>query len=141
MTSITASRGLSIGGLSRLTGVNIETIRYYERIQLMQEPCRTGAGRRTYGHEDAERLRFIRRARALGFGTKEIRTLFSLAAPGTNSCAEAREMAADRLADVRAKRDDLAKLEIILAGTIARCDARCCVRPAPVCPVLEMLET
>ena len=50
-------------------------------------------------------------------------------------------MAADRLADVRAKRDDLAKLETILADTIARCDARCCVRPAPVCPVLEMLET
>jgi MerR family mercuric resistance operon transcriptional regulator len=63
-----------------------------------------------------------------------------LAVPGANSCAEAREMAADRLADVRAKLDDLAKLETVLADTIARCDAHCCVRPAPVCPVLEILE-
>ena len=140
MTSITASRGLSIGGLSRLTGVNIETIRYYERIQLMQEPHRTGSGRRSYGHKDVDRLRFIRRARALGFGIKEIRTLFTLAGPGTNSCAEARSMAADRLADVRAKRDDLARLERVLADTIARCDTQCCSRPAPVCPVLEILE-
>ena len=141
MSAITDSRGLSIGALSRQTGVNTETIRYYEKIELMRKPPRTHGGHRSYSQEHVERLRFIRRARALGFGIDGIRALLTLSAGRTNSCAQAREIAAAHLADIRAKREDLAKLESILSDTIAQCDARCCEEIAPACPVLEVLES
>jgi MerR family mercuric resistance operon transcriptional regulator len=75
----------------------------------------------------------------LGFGIDGIRALLKLSSRATSSCAEAREMAAVHLADVRAKRDDLTKLEGVLADTIAQCDARCCGTAVPVCPILEVL--
>jgi MerR family mercuric resistance operon transcriptional regulator len=142
MQPITASRArpLTIGTLSQLTGVNIETIRYYERIALMQKPPRTSGGHRSYASEHVERLRFIRRARELGFGIGAIRTLLELSGQGSASCAEARQIAAVHLADVRAKRDDLAKLESILSETIAQCDVQCCGGAAPECPVREVLQ-
>ena len=140
MNAITDSRGLGIGGLASQTGVNIETIRYYEKIDLMQAPPRTRGGHRSYGPEHVERLRFIRRARALGFGVESIRALLTLSGGAAGSCAQARGIAAAHLADVRAKRDDLAKLEAVLSETIAQCDARCCDGVAPICPVLEILE-
>ena len=116
METITASRGLSIGALSRLTAVNIETIRYYERIRLFRQPPRTPGGHRNYEAEHVACLRFIRRARELGFGLAAIRSLLALSEGGANYCAEAREIAAARLADVRTKLDDLAKMESVLAG-------------------------
>ena len=140
MGEITDLRGLGIGMLARLTGVNIETIRYYEKVDLMLPPPRTPGGHRSYGSEHVERLRFIRRARALGFGIDGIRALLTLSSGATDSCVQAREIAAVHLADVRAKREDLAKLEAVLSETIAQCDARCCDGAAPVCPVLEILE-
>jgi MerR family transcriptional regulator, mercuric resistance operon regulatory protein len=141
MNAITDSRGLSIGALSRLTGVNIETIRYYEKIALMRKPPRTQGGHRSYAPEHVARLRFIRRARTLGFGIEGIRALLTLSAGGANSCAQARDLAAAHLADVRAKREDLAKLETVLSDTIAQCDAQCCGGVAPACHVLEILES
>lgn len=141
MDAITDSRGLAIGALARQTGVNIETIRYYEKIDLMQPPPRTRGGHRSYGPEHVERLRFIRRARALGFGIEGIRALLTLSSGGADSCAQAREIAAAHLADVRAKLSDLTRLESVLSETIAQCDAQCCSGNAPVCPVLESLES
>jgi MerR family mercuric resistance operon transcriptional regulator len=141
MDAITDSRGLAIGALARQTGVNIETIRYYEKIDLMEPPPRTRGGHRSYGPEHVERLRFIRRARALGFGIEGIRALLTLSAGEADSCAQAREIAAAHLADVRAKLGDLAKLESVLSETIAQCDAQCCDGMAPACPVLEILES
>jgi MerR family mercuric resistance operon transcriptional regulator len=141
MASITASRGLTIGALSRRAGVKIETIRYYERIQLMQKPPRTSGGHRCYDPEHVDHLRFIRQARVLGFGIKAVRNLLALSVRAANSCAEAREIAAAQLADVRTKQHDLVRLEKILADTIAQCDARCCGPVAPDCPVFEMLNT
>ena len=139
MRPITASRGLTIGALSRLAGVNVETIRYYERIKLMQKPPRTRGGHRSCEPEHVEHLRFIRRARVLGFGIDGIRALLTLANRGASSCAEARTIAAAHLDEVRAKRDDLIKLESLLAETIAQCDARCCAAVVPICPILEVL--
>ncbi len=135
------SRGLGIGALARQTGVNIETIRYYEKIDLMQAPLRTRGGHRSYGPEHVERLSFIRRARALGFGIEGIRALLTLSVGAADSCAQAREIAAAHLADVRAKLADLAKLESVLSKTIAQCDVQCCDGTAPACPVLEILES
>ena len=142
MEPITASRArtLTIGALSNLTGVNIETIRYYERINLMTKPPRTAGGHRNYQPEHVRRLHFIKRARELGFGIGDIRTLLTLALRTSRSCADAREIAATYLADVRAKRDDLAKLEKVLTVTIEQCDMQCCGTSLPPCPVLEILQ-
>src|SRR5439155_15851474 len=123
MRAITASRveNVAIGELSRRTGVNLETIRYYERIKMLPAPPRTASGRRVYGATDLRILAFIRRSRELGFSLDEIRALLRLGAPGKASCSEVKEIAAHHLHDIRAKISDLAKLERLLAKTISRC--------------------
>src|SRR5712691_2838425 len=138
MRSITPARvgTLSIGGLSGLTGVNIETIRYYERIKMLPVPQRTENGRRVYGSTDVRILAFIRRARELGFPLEEIRALLRLGGPGNASCGEVRKIAAHHLEDIRAKIVDLRKLERLLAITVARCSGT----TAPECPVLDILD-
>jgi MerR family mercuric resistance operon transcriptional regulator len=138
MRPITHSRtdGLPIGQLSRRTGVNIETIRYYERVKMLPAPPRTTSGRRVYGSSDFRLLAFIRRSRELGFSLDEIRALLRLGAPGKASCGEVKEIATHHLRDIRAKIADLAKLERLLAKTIARCSGN----KAPDCPVLDILD-
>ena len=130
-------RGLTIGKLAGLSGVNLETIRYYERIGLMPAPDRTEGGHRLYDEAHKRRLTFIRRGRDLGFGIEAIRALLDLAEPGHRSCDDVQIIAAAHLAEVRAKLADLVRLEAILAQTVSRC-----ANPtsAPSCPVLEMLE-
>src|SRR5437660_12437993 len=101
MSAITSPRAenISIGELSRRTGVNIETIRYYERIKMLPAPPRTASGRRVYGAAETRCLAFIRRSRELGFTLDEIRTLLALSAEGgQGTCAEVRELAAGHLA-------------------------------------------
>ena len=86
-----ATGAIQIGELSRRTGCNIETIRYYERIGLLPAPPRRGRYR-SYGREDVARLGFVRRARELGFTLDEVRALLGLAVGGQASCAEVREL-------------------------------------------------
>ncbi len=138
MTAITNPRAstLAIGALSSRTGVNIETIRYYERIGIMPAPPRTSGGRRTYGPEQVRQLAFVKRARELGFRIDDIRVLLALAEPGHVSCADVRRIAMTHLEEVRAKLADLARLENILAETVARCSGE----KAPACPVLDVLN-
>ena len=138
MQPITAARPeeLTIGELSRLTGVNIETIRYYEKIKILPVPSRTESGRRVFGPTETRTLAFIRRARELGFALDEIRALLNLGGPGKASCAEVRDIAAHHLDDIRAKITDLKKLEHLLASTIAKCSGR----EAPECPVIDILD-
>ncbi len=137
MRSITAlrSEGLPIGELSRITGVNIETIRYYERIKMLPAPRRTEGGHRVYGPTETRTLTFIRRARELGFTLEEIRALLDLGGPGKASCKEVREIAAHHLKHIRSKLADLTKLEKLLAKTIAKCSGTI----APECPVIDIL--
>jgi MerR family mercuric resistance operon transcriptional regulator len=127
---------MPIGELSRLSGVNIETIRYYERIKMLPAPPRTASGRRVYGATELRLLAFIRRSRELGFSLDEIRNLLRLGAPGAASCSEVKEIAGRHLDDIRAKLSDLKKLERLLAKTVARCSGR----KVPECPVLEVLD-
>jgi MerR family mercuric resistance operon transcriptional regulator len=138
MPAITVSRAehLPIGQLSMLSGVNIETIRYYERIKMLPAPPRTASGRRVYGATDLRILAFIKRSRELGFSLDEIRALLRLGAPGTGSCGEVKKIAGHHLQDIRAKIADLAKLERLLAKTIARCSGN----KVPDCPVLDILD-
>jgi MerR family mercuric resistance operon transcriptional regulator len=127
---------LTIGKLAAAAGVNFETVRYYERIGLLPSPARTANGRRAYEHADVQRLAFIRRARELGFSIEDIRALLALAEPPRASCAEVREIALMHLDKVRTKLADLARLECILAATLAQCSGDV----APSCPVLDMLD-
>ena len=130
-------QSLTIGRLAAATGVNLETVRYYERIELMPPPARTASGHRAYEQAHVRRLAFIRRARELGFSIEQIRALLALAEPSRASCAEVREIARTHLDEVRAKLSDLAKLEGILAETVSRCSGDA----ATSCPVLDMLAT
>jgi MerR family mercuric resistance operon transcriptional regulator len=138
MSRITASRAdeMTIGQLSGLTGVNIETIRYYEKIKLLPMPRRTANGRRVYGPAERRILAFVRRSRELGFSLDEVRGLLRLGGPEKASCREVRKVAAQHLSDIRAKISDLCKLERLLATTIARCTGTA----APECPVLDILD-
>jgi MerR family mercuric resistance operon transcriptional regulator len=128
---------LSIGALSRQTRVNIETIRYYERIKMLPAPPRTASGRRVYGPAETRTLAFIRRSRELGFTLDEIRALLALSAKnGQDTCGEVRELAASHLADVQAKIADLRAMQRVLADAVRRCDAG----EAPGCPLIETLS-
>lgn len=117
-----AGQAMPIGELSRRTGCNIETIRYYERIGLMPVPPRRGRYR-SYGADDVGRLSFVRRARELGFTLDEVRTLLGLAASQQASCAEVRRLAASHLEDVRARIADLKRMARVLAESVRACDA------------------
>jgi MerR family transcriptional regulator, mercuric resistance operon regulatory protein len=138
MRTITSSRAenLPIGELPKQSGVNIETIRYYERVKMLAPPPRTASGRRVYDSTDLRILVFIRRARELGFSLDEIRTLLRLGGPEKAPCRKVREIAAHHLEDIRAKLGDLKKLERLLAETVARCSGK----TAPDCPVLDILD-
>lgn len=138
MPAITSSRAenLSIGELSKSSGVKIETIRYYERIQMLPAPPRTASGRRVYGPAEKRTLAFIRRSRDLGFTLEEIRALLDLGGPERASCADVHKIASAHLAKVRSKLSDLAKLEAILAVTVAQCSDGA----TPDCPVLDFLD-
>jgi MerR family mercuric resistance operon transcriptional regulator len=138
MRAITVTRAgdLTIGKLSELTGVNIETIRYYERTKVLPKPPRTDSGRRVYQSSDVRTLAFLRRARELGFSLDDIRTLLRLGGPEKASCREVRRIAAHHLDDIRAKIGDLRKLERLLAKTVAQCTGT----TAPDCPVLDILD-
>lgn len=128
-----------IGALARRTGTTAPTIRYYEAIGLLPRPDRRESGQRAYGNDATERLVFIRRCREFGFSIEQVRTLLALMRDGKRSCAEARDLAALQLASVRAKLDELKKLEKSIAGLVKRCESSCIGGPAPDCIVLEDL--
>lgn len=129
------SRDLTIGALSKRTGVHIETIRYYERIGILPPPPRSSGGHRLYRAGHLKRLAFIRRSRALGFTLDEIRTLLGLVSGGAYTCAEVRSLALDHLAQIRAKIADLQRMAGTLEATIARCDGS----DTPDCPIIDAL--
>ena len=128
---------LSIGELSRRTGVNIETIRYYERVKMLPPPPRTASGRRIYGPAETRSSAFIRRSRELGFTLDEIRALLALSTENSKAaCAEVRELAVGHLEEVRAKIADLRAMERVLAEAVRNCDAG----ELPGCPMIDALS-
>ncbi|MFN3280323.1 MAG: MerR family transcriptional regulator [Tabrizicola sp.] len=114
-------RGLRRSELAGVSGCNSETIRYYEAIGLMPRPARTEAGRRVYGRQDVKRLRFIIRARELGFPLEDIRSLLGLGDAGARSCAAVRELTDLHLAKMRERITDLQRIEAELSRTAALC--------------------
>lgn len=130
---------LKIGALAERTGTNTPTIRYYEEIGLLPRPDRREGGQRSYGDEDVKRLTFIRRCRDFGFPIEQVRTLASLMQDRDRSCTEARDLAQEHLAAVRAKLVELKALERSIAGFVESCDATCAGGPGPDCVILEDL--
>ena len=124
-----------IGELSRHTGCNIETIRYYERIGLLPPPPRTEGGHRLYADEHLKRLTFIRRSRELGFTLREVRGLLELVDGGDFTCEEVRVLTLEHLSEVRQKVADLRKLERVLKTMAAQCSGG----NVPECPIVEAL--
>lgn len=112
---------MTIGRLSERTHCHLETVRYYERIGLLQKPARTAGGHRIYGTQAVSRLAFIRRARELGFTLQQIRTLLCLVDGGHYTCAEVRGLTLDHLEDVRRKAADLRSIQRALKDMAARC--------------------
>ncbi len=126
---------LTIGVLSKQTGVNIETIRYYERIGLVPPPPRSQGRHRLYDEAHRRRLAFIRRSRGLGFSLEAIRNLLGLAHGHDLSCAEVRLLTEQHIADIRSKVRDLRKLDRILTDLAGRCTGS----SVPQCPILDAL--
>jgi MerR family mercuric resistance operon transcriptional regulator len=129
---------IAVGEFSRRTGCNIETIRYYERIGLLPKPRREKGGRfRRYDRDDVARLRFIRRARQLGFTLDEVRGLLRLArGDGDEVRMEARGIAAAHVKGIRAKIADLQAMDRVLTDAICECDGG----QRPRCPLIEVLS-
>ncbi|MFO0336674.1 MAG: heavy metal-responsive transcriptional regulator [Pseudomonadota bacterium] len=129
---------MHIGVLAAQAEVSVDTVRYYERAQLLPPPRRTASGYRTYPPTAVERLRFIRRAKELGFSLDEIRELLRLSDRGDTDVASIREIAARHLADVAAR---LAELERLRAG-LERLVAHCPGHGDPgQCPILDALTS
>lgn len=129
------SRGLTIGALSEETGVNIETIRYYERIGLVPPPPRSPGRHRIYDDLHRQRLAFIRRSRALGFSLKDTRDLLGLARGHDLTCAEVKALTDQHIADIRGKIRDLRKLDRLLSELAGKCKGL----TVPDCPILYAL--
>ncbi len=130
-----ADSRLTIGRLARLGGVNLETIRYYEREGLIAKPPRTHAGYRVFPQDAVRRLRFIKRAQELGFSLAEVRELLSLRPRRDRGKARAHAQA--KMADIERKIQTLQAVKRVLASLVDRCD-RC--EPISVCPILESLD-
>lgn len=135
--AVTRSRPirLTIGKLSDETGVNIETIRYYERIGLVPAPPRSQGRHRLYDDLHRRRLAFIRRSRALGFSLNDTRDLLGLARGHDLTCAEVKALTEQHIADIRGKVRDLRKLDRILSELASKCRGA----KVPDCPILDVL--
>ncbi len=126
---------LTIGRLAARTGVNIETIRYYERIGMIPPPPRSTGGQRRYQESHLRRLSFVRRCRELGFPLDEIRALLALVDGGRYSCAEVRDMTVRQLDAVRRRIADL----LVMERTLDTMAAACAGGSVPDCPIVDAL--
>jgi len=114
---------MRIGELSRKAGVDVETVRFYEREGLLDAPARTESGYRSYGEGDLERLHFVRHCRSLDMPLAEIRRLIELSRERSVSCDEVNALVRRHLARVQAKRRSLEELEKQLTALNAQCQS------------------
>ncbi|WP_290700435.1 MerR family transcriptional regulator [Amphritea sp.] len=124
----------TISAAARDAGVGVETIRYYQRIGLIPQPPKPAIGYRSYTHEDLQQLRFIQRAKQLGFNLAEIKTLLSLE---EMNCDETRQLASCKLDDVTGKIKDLQSIATTLETLIASCESN---NGNSTCPIIEAIS-
>lgn len=124
--------------MAKRSGVNAETIRYYEKITLMPEPGRNSGGHRIYEEEHLQRLCFIRRCREMGFTLEEIRELLSLVDREQVSCEHVQQIAEDHVLSIRQKIKDLQRMQDTLRDLAKQCSGE----NVPECPIIDaLLET
>lgn len=117
-------------------GVNVQTLRYYERRGILPEPGRSDAGYRAYDAQAVRTVRFVKGAQQLGFSLEEIDSLLELAAGGPRNCEAAKVMAADKIAQLEAKIASLSAMAGSLRQLVATCDRSPSKRE---CPLLEAI--
>lgn len=128
----------TIGRLAKAVGVNVQTVRYYERLHLLGPATRASSGYRLYGPEEEQRLRFIKNAQALGFTLREITELLNLRVSSRARCGDIQRKAEEKLQCVEAKVKALQALTRALESLIRTCRAG---QPTDRCPILKRLET
>jgi MerR family mercuric resistance operon transcriptional regulator len=126
---------IGIGEMSRQTTVNIETIRYFEKIGMMPAPERSEGGNRQYSTDHLQRLFFIHRCRQIGFNQSEIKALLSMVDNKGVTCAEVHSITTEHIADIQQKIRDLRKLEKVLTQMTNECSRG----DIPDCPIIETL--
>lgn len=131
----TSSAKMTIGRLAKAAGVNVETIRYYQRRKLIPEPEKPYGGCRRYGKADLDRLTFIKSSQSLGFSLSEVAELLELE-DGTR-CEEASALAEHKLMGVREKIATLQRIEQALANMVESCHSR---QGNIDCPLIEALH-
>lgn len=131
------STSLSIGEVAKEAGVGVETVRFYEREGLVPEPGRRPSGYRQYPPDTVRRIRFVQRAKELGFTLREIRELLSLRVTAGKKCADVRKLAHEKLAEVDAKLTELQRMRAALAQLAASCTGK---GPTSECPLLDALD-
>ena len=135
MKKVSNGNVYAIGEMSRRTGVNIETVRYYEKIGMMPKPKRTEGGNRLYNAEELQRLFFIKRCREIGFNQSEIKALLSMVDQDDVTCAEVHNITTAHVADIKQKIKDLRNLEKVLMQMANECSRG----DKPDCPIIETL--
>jgi len=127
---------MNIGRLAERSGVPAKTIRYYESIGLIREPVRAGNGYRAYAEEDAHMLKFVARARSLGFSIEECRTLLALYRDRSRASADVKRLAEEHIAGIEQKIAELQSMRQALSTLAQKChgDGR------PDCPILDELS-
>jgi len=128
---------LTIGEVAKAAQIGVETVRFYEREGLIAEPPRRQSGYRQYPADTVRRLRFIRRAKDLGFTLKEIGDLLGLRVEPAKGCADVRAIANAKIADVEAKMGDLARIKAALEKLARDCRGK---GPTSECPILDALD-
>lgn len=128
---------MTIGQLAHAARVNIQTVRYYERRGLVPEPARTPAGYRQYSEDAVARIRFIKRAKELGFSLKEIEGLLDLRVHHGTACHDVEAKAREKITLVDQKIRELRAMQTVLEELVTACATNA---PTADCPILDALE-
>ena len=127
---------LTIGRVAAAAGVNVETIRYYQRRRLLEEPAKPSGGYRHYPMEMVKRIRFIKRAQSLGFTLEDVARLLRL--NDSDACPKTRHLATRKLTLIEQNIHELGAIRDALAGLVDQCNRK---RKRAVCPIIEILQT
>ena len=129
---------LKIGQLAKQAGVNIETIRYYERRKLIPEPPRLASGYRQYSPDSVARIQFIKRAQELGFSLTEIADLLTLRVNSDTVCNKVQKQAESKIVDIETRIQMLQRMKTVLSDLVEACREN---QPTNECPILTALDT
>ena len=130
-------RTYRIGDLAARAALSRDTLRYYERLGLLERPPRTSGGFRIYGEATLERLQFIKRAQAVGFSLAEVRALITFDGRGSARCQQVRDLVAEKLADLDERLSELRAFRRSLVSSLRECESALREQRDPECPVVE----